>query len=75
MSGAHGGGSGRGTSPRPDVAWEVRHSVAFALSRHGEPEGVPPLEELSKDLDERVACYARQRLDWMNGIFRNRTEN
>lgn len=52
-----------------DPAWRVRSSVAFALSRHGEPEGVPPLEKLCKDPDERVARYARERLDWMNGIF------
>ena len=52
-----------------DPAWEVRHSVAFALSRHGAPEGVSPLEELCKDPDEHVARYARERLDWMNMIF------
>ena len=52
-----------------DPAWEVRHSVAFALSRHGEPAGVPALEELYKDPDEHVARYARERLDWMNMIF------
>lgn len=58
-----------------DPAWRVRSSVAFALSRHGEPEGVPPLEQLCKDPDERVARYARERLAWMNNISRNRTEN
>ncbi|MBE9555965.1 MAG: HEAT repeat domain-containing protein [Proteobacteria bacterium] len=59
----------------PDPDWRVRWSVAFALSRHGEPEGVPLLEKLSKDPDERVADYARERLDWMQSIFRNRAEN
>ena len=53
----------------------MRHSVAFAFSRHGEPEGVPSLEELCKDPNERVARYARERLDWMQAIFRNRAEN
>lgn len=52
-----------------DPAWQVRHSVAFALSRHGEPAGVPALEKLCKDLDDRVARYARERLDWVNDIF------
>ncbi len=58
-----------------DPAWEVRHSVAFAISRHGEPANVPPLGKLCNDPDDRVTRYARERLDWMNSIFRDRTEN
>ncbi len=58
-----------------DPAWQVRHSVAFALSRHGPPEADAPLEELCSDPDERVARYARERFDWMNGIFRSSEDN
>ena len=51
-----------------DPDWRVRWSVAFALSRHGEPASVPPLEKLCSDPDERVARYARERLDWMGDV-------
>ena len=40
-----------------DPAWEVRHSVAFALSRHGEPAGVPGLARPQPD---RLAVGRRQ---------------
>lgn len=52
-----------------DPDWQVRHSVAFALSRHGELAGIPSLEKLCKDPDDRVARYARERLDWVNNMF------
>lgn len=55
-----------------DPDWRVRWSVAFALSRHGEPEGIQPLEKLCNDPNKRVADYARERLDWMGSIFRDR---
>lgn len=52
-----------------DPAWQVRHSVAFALSRHGAPDGKESLEKLCGDPDERVARYARERRDWMRRTF------
>ena len=55
-----------------DPAWQVRHSVAFALSRHVAPEAEAPLSDLCSDPDECVARYARERLEWMNCISRNR---
>jgi HEAT repeat protein len=51
-----------------DPDWRVRWSVVFALSRHGEPASVPPLKKLCNDPDERVARYARERLDGMGDI-------
>ncbi len=58
-----------------DPAWQVRHSVAFALSRQGPPEAEEPMEKLCNDPDERVASYAKERLDWMRGIFRDQGNN
>lgn len=57
-----------------DSAWRVRWSVAFALSRHGPPGATAPLEKLRNDPDKRVARYATERLEWMHGIFRDRTD-
>lgn len=68
-----------------DPAWEVRHSVAFALSRHGEPAGVPGVARpqpdrlaigrqqaiTSRDLKNRLRVWIANHLQIYGAAFKS----